>query len=75
MKLTRHTTGMILDAMKGEKITNKEMLAGRTMKTNKKMIKGKTTDIQYVGETEEKCGQVFIGEETLSWMYGKGGQL
>lgn len=22
---------------------------------------------------EEKCGQVFRGEEALSWMYGEGG--
>jgi hypothetical protein len=50
------------------------MLAGRTMKTNKKMVKLKPTDIQYVGETEKKCGQVFIGEETVMDIWG-GGQL
>jgi len=38
-----------------------------------KTVKGKLTDIQKVGEMEEKCGQVFIREEALSWMYWGGG--
>jgi len=44
------------------------------MKSNIKMVKGKLTDTQRVGEMEEKCGQVFIREEALSWMCVGGGQ-
>lgn len=42
------------------------------MKSNMKIVKGKLTGIQKVGEMEEKCGQVFIGGEALSWLYGEG---